>query len=1439
VPDFTPEQRLAIETSGADLLVSAAAGAGKTTVLVERVVRLVTVGRGGGGAAAEQPGTGPGGGRSAAGPVDVDRLLVVTFTEAAAAQMRERVRQALLRRLDDLAGEGEEKNGGAGSDATGPVDGAARPAIANGAARPAVADEVARLRLQLALLGRASISTLHSFCRSVVKRYFYLLGLDPAFEVADEEEATRLRADALDQVFESRYLEAAGRPDDPFLELVEAYGRDRDDAPLRETVLRLHDFARSHPDPEGWLAGAARAFDLPPEARLDDVPFARAVLEAAAFELEKAATDLATAVRLAGAPGGPAVYLETLEEELDRLERAARACRDGAWKPASAAIGELAEWRTLPRAEGDVDRSLSEAARKLRDRVKPAVRGLVSLYGQRSEAELLDELRALARPARTLLDLVLELDRAYRRAKDDRALLDFADLEHYCLAALRSPGVADDIRTRYEEVLVDEYQDISGVQEAVLRLASRGDNLFMVGDVKQSIYRFRLAEPTLFLKKAEAFRPLTPEGLRQPAVPSAGAAPGLRVDLPHNFRSRKAVLDAVNFVFRQLMRRDAAEVDYDRAAELVYAAEVYRDGPPDPPVEFHLIEGDQRLAGTEPEEADAHETSGEDAAEDEGLGAEELHVEELDTVEREAYLAAHLIREMVEPREAGARPLEVWDAALGSFRPARWGDVAVLMRTTAGLANMVAEAFARAGVPAHAHLGTGYFAAPEVETVLSLLRLLDNPRQDIPLAAVLRSPIVGLDEDDLARIRLVDRRLPFHEAVFLAGGRGTHPAVASREPEDTPSATGRSPTPADPVPPVLHERLAAFLERLEGWRTRARRGPLADLVWRLLEETGYYAFAGALPNGPQRQANLRGLHDLARKFDRFSRQGLGRFLRFVDSLQKARADLGPPPALGEAEDAVTVMSVHRSKGLEFPVVVLLHLGKRLNLEDVNRSILCHRDLGLGLNVVDVGRRLAYPSLAHRALAHRVALETLAEEMRVLYVAMTRARERLVLVGTARDLAAQVSKWAALRATLTQGRLPASSVLRARSWLEWLGPALVAHPGAAPLRELDPEATGTLETVADDSRWSVHLWGLPGHPAVPLPGTTAEPRGTDRLDWDLIARLGPVAGVAPGQVTAALEWSYPHAALSTLPAKVTPGELKRFLPTGVEEEAVRLTVGTRGLTDAAGLLAGPDLTVPTGPPGAPDVTAPTGPPGALDLGPAGVRPAFLAAGPAGPTPLERGTATHVVLRHADLARPFDTESLAALAAVLVEREVLTPEQAAAADLEVVARFFRSDLGRWLRKNRARVRREVPFSLRLPAADVFALEEAGSGGAARAGKEVGGAGEPRGAGAEVSGAGETRGTGTAVLGEEWVLVQGIVDVLVDEPDGLTILDFKTDRVRREEVEARAALYRPQLETYRRAVAAAWRRPVKAAWLYFLVPGVAVPVGREESSVGTHLR
>ncbi|MCL6580849.1 MAG: helicase-exonuclease AddAB subunit AddA, partial [Firmicutes bacterium] len=1225
MPDFTPEQRLAIETSGADLLVSAAAGAGKTTVLVERVVRLVTVGRGGGGAAAERPGTGPGGGRPAAGPVDVDRLLIVTFTEAAASQMRERVRQALLRRLDDLTGEGEEKNGGAGSDATGPVD---------GAARPAVADEVARLRLQLALLGRASISTLHSFCRSVVKRYFYLLGLDPAFEVADEEEATLLRTDALDQVFESRYLEAAGRPDDPFLELVEAYGRDRDDAPLRETVLRLHDFARSHPDPEGWLAGAARAFDLPPGARLDNVPFARAALEAAAFKLEKAAADLATAVRLAGAPGGPAVYLETLEEELDRLKRAARACRDGAWEPASAAIGELAEWRTLPRAQGDVDRSLSEAARKLRDRVKRAVRGLVSLYGQRSEAELLDELRALARPARTLLDLVLELDRAYRRAKDDRALLDFADLEHYCLAALRSPGVADEVRVRYEEVLVDEYQDISGVQEAVLRLASRGDNLFMVGDVKQSIYRFRLAEPTLFLRKAEAFRPLTPEGLRQPAVPSAGTAPGLRVDLPHNFRSRKAVLDAVNFVFRQLMRRDAAEVEYDRTAELVYAAEVYRTGPPDPPVEFHLIEGDQRLAGAEQEEAD--DTPGEDS-EDEDLGAEELHVEDLNTVEREAYLAAHLIREMVEPREAGARPLEVWDAALGSFRPARWGDVAVLMRTTAGLANRVAEAFARAGVPAHAHLGTGYFAAPEVETVLSLLRLLDNPRQDIPLASVLRSPIVGLDEDDLARIRLVDRRLPFHEAVF------------------------RSPGATDPVlPPALRERLAAFLERLEEWRTRARRGPLADLVWRLLEETGYYGFAGALPNGPQRQANLRGLHDLARKFDRFSRQGLGRFLRFVDSLQKARAELGPPPALGEAEDAVTVMSVHRSKGLEFPVVVLLHLGKRLNLEDVNRSILCHRDLGLGLNVVDVGRRLAYPSLAHRALAHRVALETLAEEMRVLYVAMTRARERLVLVGTARNLAAQVSKWAALRGTPAQVRLPASSVLRARSWLEWLGPALVAHPGGAPLRELHPDAGGALETVADDSCWSVRLWGLPGHPAVPLPGTTAESLGPEHPDWDLIARLEPVAGVVPGRVTAALEWSYPHAALSTLPAKVTPGELKRFLPTGVEEEAVRLTVAIRGLTDAAGLPCAPDLTALTGPPGAPDVTAPTGPPGALDLGPAGVRPAFLAAGPAGPTPVERGTATHVVLRHADLAGPLDTESLAALAAGLVEREVLTPE-----------------------------------------------------------------------------------------------------------------------------------------------------------------------------------
>ncbi len=1385
-PQWTPEQERAITTRGSDLLVTAAAGAGKTAVLVERVIRLVL---GGDGAKATP----------SSEPVGVDELLVVTFTEAAAAEMRDRLAQALRDRLAHLE-RGQET---------------------------APAPEAARLHLQLALLGRASISTLHSFCLSVLRRNFHRLGLDPSFGVLSEEEATLLREEVLDEVFEELY----DRGDPGFAGLVEDYGSERGDEPLREVVLRLHAFSRSHPDPERWLDRAAGLFEVPPNARLVDLPFGRAVREDIALTLEIAAERLRLAETIALRPRGPAGYAPTLVEDVGRVLACARRVRAGSWGTVMEALGEAADFPDLPRTGKDeADLVLKKEARDTRDTAKRAIRNLADTFEGRSEEDLVQEVRDLAPAMRALASLVSRFDLAFRQAKDSRAALDFSDLEHLCLRALSGGGesseggaptpseAALEIQARYAEVLVDEYQDINGVQEQILGLVSRGDNLFMVGDMKQSIYRFRLADPLLFAAKYAAFIPVpaVPGKAHEVAAPLArGADPGFsrgrpkgrRVALPDNFRSRQPILDAVNFVFRQTMRADVAEIDYDQDSELRYGAGFY--GPPGrtgPPVELHLLEGEVMSPGEEPLDADAtpdDEDPAEQAGEPHIQTASGPSLEDLDTVERESCVIAERIKEMVD----GPAPLQVYDKVTGGYRPVTYGDIAVLLRATTGLANQVLETLSKHGIPAYAQLSTGYFSATEVETVLSLLRVIDNPRQDIPLGAVLRSPVGGLDEGDLARVRLCARGVDFYDAVLAAaavsGARASANAAAGAGAPDSGVDSGTRPTggPATSIDPELGERLGLFLIRLESWRDAARRGPLSDLVWRLYRETGLYAYVGGLPGGARRQANLMGLHDRARLFDQFSRQGLPRFLRFIDQLQESGGDLGPPPA-GEGEDAVRIMSVHRSKGLEFPVVFLAHLGKRMNFADSLGDLICHRTLGFGAIVTDAARRLKYPGLANLAVARRNRQETVAEEMRCLYVAMTRARDALVLVGTRSRLAGASIDWCLPEPRAGEGgRLSRARVARATSYLDWIVPALASHPQAGLLRELG--GYGEEAVRPDGSVWELKVWGLPGFAPIPFePPAPAAVKPSGPAGWERIMNLEPLPEVASGPLTAALEWAYPARRLTTLPAKVAPTELERLMGSGLEDDAVAAPPAGKSAPEHGPVPEAESLKA--------------------------IRPAFLQAGSAGPTPTERGKATHLLLQHADrlLTRPagpagaLDREGLTRLAADLVDREVMTPEQAASADTEAVARFFASELGSWLGARREAVKREVPFTLGLPAAEVYGRPGAVAAGAPGTIPEVAGAATDTATGAATDTA-----TGAAT---DTVIVQGIIDALVVEPDGLTILDFKTDRVTAEEAAARAESYRAQVDLYRRAAETIWDRPVKAVYLYFLTPGVAVTVG-----------
>ena len=1169
---WTEQQLAAINTRGRNILVAAGAGTGKTAVLVERIIQ---------GLLAEE------------NPLDLGRLLVVTFTDAAAAEMRDRIRKAL----------GE--------------------ALAQSPSNP-------RLQQQLIMLPKASISTLHSFCSAVIRRYFHHLDLDPSFRVMDENEAMLLQHEALDGLFEELY---AG--EGPFLSLVEAYGG-RTDEKLRELVLAMSDYSRSLPRPEEWLSRAAAQFQLPPDAKLEELPWYPLIEAACSQKLSRARELLLHGLALAYSPGGSPIIAAFLEGELDLVDDLLARLSLG-WEHLAAGL-EI-KFRTWPR-QGACE--LKEQMHDLRDQAKKEINGLKNAWFDRSAAAYLAELRSLHGPMKALTELVLAFQRRYQEAKDARGAVDFDDLEHLCLRLLATEDlapspVAEELKEGFDEVLVDEYQDINPIQETILQLISQ-DNLFMVGDVKQSIYRFRQADHRLFLDKYHSYQ-------------TEGDGPR-RIDLSSNFRSRPVVLQGVNFLFKQLFTGGLAELDYPPEAHLIAGREfgdslglALGEGP----IEVYLLSGDP-----DPEEA-------------------------VDTLEREAALIASRIKELVQ----GGYVIRDKEG----YRPITYGDVAVLLRTTRARANTFQEVFQRAGIPVYAELGTGYFAAVEVETVLALLRLIDNPRREIDLAALLRSPLVGCTVDELAMIRLGSPD-DFYQGVLKA----------AEEEGD------------------LGRRVRAFLDLLCELRTRARRGTLEDLIWTIYQQTGYYEFVGGLPGGEQRQANLRILHQRAREFDRFARPGLFRFLRFLKTLQDSEGDLGTAPIQGPGDDVVRLMSIHKSKGLEFPVVFLGDLGKGFNFKDAEGDLLFQRDLGVGPKVVDLERGIKYPSLAHRAVRQALIREALAEEMRILYVALTRAKEKLILVGTT-DLAKKAGL--AGRAVQSQGwALPEDILAGAASYLDWLIPALARHRDGEPLR--GPLPLGDDEVAEDSSRWQILI-----DPPVSFPRGEIDALADLKVTAALIERPWEPARVGPPVL---------------YPAKLTVSELK-------------------GRVDALDEESKPFF---------------------QEVFP---RPRFVQSS-SKLTPAERGTAMHRALQHLSLTGPLDEEDIRGQLVKMRELEILTGEQVEAVEVENIARFFASPLGERLR--RGRLMREVPFSLRVDAREVY-------------GKDV---------------------------GEEWVLVQGVVDCILDEGDGLVVVDFKTDAVFGHQVPLRAKDYFPQLEYYCRAASGAFGRPVKEAYLYFLTPGELVP-------------
>ena len=1177
--NFTPEQRAAIDTRGSTVLVSAAAGSGKTRVLTERLMAYLT---------------------DAETPVDIDRFLVITYTRAAAAELRSRI-------LDGIY------------------------------ARIASDPENRRLRRQAALCARAEIGTIHSFCADFLRANCAALALAPDFQVADTERCIALRTTALEHTLERAY--ARMDADAGFRLLADTVGNGRDDARLGELVLTLYDKMQCHARPEQWAAQQVDLLALDGVTDAGATPWGRSLLARMQESAEhwcgvlEAQLDIMADEDMEWLMG---IYGDSFSATADGLRALADAC-DRSWDEAIAALQSV-PFPRLGSARNVPDPDTREHVKAQRDAAKKAIQTLQKQINIPS-AQALADLHTTAPAMQALLALTLDFGAAYAAEKRRRSLVDFSDLEHMTAQLLTDEDgapteLARQLSGRYTEIMVDEYQDVSEVQALIFRAVSReGNHLFFVGDVKQSIYRFRLADPTIFLDKYARFADFR------------AAAPGAprRILLRENFRSRRAVLEAANHVFSNIMSRALGELDYDDAARLRAGASYPGD---DVLPELAVLE----LPG-----ADDDAPTPEKAA-------------------LEADYAARRIRALID---GGA---SVWEN--GAERPAHYGDVVILLRSANSIGPVYRAALEAHGIPVSSETSGGFYTSEEVSVLRSLLAVVDNPHQDVPLIAALRSPLFGLTADDLAAVRTCDREHDFYTAVTLAA--------------------------------ETRDDCRDFLDVLARYRALSIELPLSEFLWHVVDDRTVMALTSAMPDGELRRRNVLLLLDLAQQFEQTGARGLHRFLLWM---QRQETEGEEPAVPGGESRSVRILSIHKSKGLEFPFVFLCDTARLFNKSDARESVLVHPALGLGPKCTDLEHGVEYPTIARQAIAAQLLTETLSEEMRLLYVAMTRAKERLVITGTVRDIGKTVST---LTATATVPLAP--ELLRAaQSPLHWLLQSALLDRDECFLR-----------------RNYVRLH--PGGTADPQPEAAAAAAQAE-ADPALLAQLERT-----------LTFRYAHAQATELPSKVTATELKRLEPENTPPEDA-----------GAPLLRGAPRTQTFR---RPDFS---------------VRERRL-------TAAERGTATHRTLQYLHFADARTPEGITAQVQALAARGLLTAREAQAVNTASLLQLMRTPLGAALAAAEAAgtLRREFRFSLLCPVETFF-----------------------------------------PGAGEEQVLLQGVVDAWFETPDGLVIVDYKTDRIRPDAVPERTAYYAAQLRAYAGAMARITGRPVCRRTLYFLHCGCSADV------------
>ncbi len=1214
---WTDEQKAVIESRNRNLLVSAAAGSGKTAVLVERIIRMITEGE---------------------EPLRIDQLLVMTFTKAAADEMRERI----LKAVDEKLMEHPDNT---------------------------------HLQIQAAMIPYAQITTIHSFCLGLIREHYNKLTIDPAFRVGDEGELILLRADVMKEMLED-YYEAA---DPRFEQFVETYATGKTDHGIEDYIMQVYTFSQSNPWPEVWLEHCRAELLASDMEQMMETDWMKFLMADAALQISELAEQIKRAAEVCEEENGPEAYLPMMISDLRLLNRLLEATD---YETLNQELKQVAFDRLASIRKKEIDQEKKAYVTGVRDRVKKAVSKLSDLYSFESPDEVLSDIQGTKEAVAMLLDLAGEYARRYQEKKQEKNLVDFNDLEHYALEILlkqeddqRIPSdAADELSKQFEEILVDEYQDSNDVQEALISSISRErfgtPNVFMVGDVKQSIYQFRLARPQLFLDKYEAYS--KEEGKYQ------------KIELHQNFRSRDEVLTGINEIFYQIMTKNLGNIRYTKDTALHPGA--------------FYPEGEGRV-GEKPELLMIHA---------EGNLLKQLDDDggEFTSRELEAKAIAAKIREFVHP-ETG---LLVFDKNLGKsggYRTARYGDMVILLRSLSGWAEDFVNVLMNEGIPAYAERKTGYFTAIEVEVVLSILNIIDNPMQDIPLAAVLRSPVGEVTDEEMAHMTAL-----FKKKAKKEQDRGIYGAWQQylKEYEEA----------EDENYPKLYSKLNRFSQMLTTYRTKAAYLSIHELLYDLYEGTGYYDYVSAMPAGEVRRANLAMLVEKASAYEKTSYTGLFHFIRYIENLKKYDTDFGEASLSGD-ENTVRVMSIHKSKGLEFPVVFLAGMGKKFNKQDAYGKILIDPDLGIGTDYLDLERRIKAPTLKKHVLRRKTELGAMGEELRVLYVAMTRAKEKLVMTGLDRYLEKKMERYQEV--FRVKGEIPFTILSTADSYLDWMLMSLSGKYSDTAILLDEGQDTGSL--IVREL------------PVSDLVGREVERQAGKKLTKERLLALDTTEIYDmefETELAAAFGYQYPYESEIGLHTKLSVSELKKqgqfldeeeseFLPT------IPMFLKEEGEGDA-------------------------------------VRGAY------------RGTAYHRVLELLDFGLVQTEADISQALIDFSSNKRMDEESISLISKTLLLNFLTSPLGNRLSmaQRNGKLKKEQQFVIGIPAREMDLLDST-----------------------------------------ELILVQGIIDAYMEEEDGLVLVDYKTDHIRKGEEQVLIDRYQIQLNYYKRALEQMTGKKVKEAVIY----------------------